>query len=199
MNERVLLSSAARPYPLLDERFSPFDQMTFRFTRGQGIFTMQEHTHFFGLHALAQNTDVPTRLLEFPTMADFEAELRAADYGVVGLTTNVYNLETVAEMCRVARRAAPKARLVVGGYGTRCLADGALDYLRPGRDIDELCTGDGIRFVRRLLGKSERPGSINCRLPLCGSALPWLSPRLPGNSGTILSGLGCTTKCSFCA
>ncbi|MBI4868648.1 MAG: cobalamin B12-binding domain-containing protein [Candidatus Wallbacteria bacterium] len=199
MNQRVLLSSPVRPYPLLDGRFSPFDQMTFRFTRGQDIFTMQEHTHFYGLHVLAQNAGVPVRVLEFPTMADFEDELRSGGYGVVGITTNVVNLETVQEMCRVARRVSPGTRVVVGGYGTRCLADGALKHLRVGKEVDDLCTGDGIRFLRRLLGMGEPPRPISCRLPLCGSALPWLNPRLPGNSGTILSGLGCTTKCSFCA
>ncbi len=198
MTASVLLTSPARPYPLLEGRFSPFDQMGFRFTRGQDIFTMQEHAHFYGLHLMAQNIEAPARVLEFPSLNDLERELKAGDFSILGITTNVFNLQVVAEMCRLARRVSPSTTIVVGGNGTRCLHDEADRTLQQGRDYDHLCLGDGIAALRDLLGESTH-GPVTGRLPLCGSGLPWLSPRLAGNSGIILSGLGCTTRCPFCS
>ncbi|HXE71287.1 MAG TPA: hypothetical protein VNO81_01400 [Candidatus Nitrosotenuis sp.] len=191
---RLLLTSPCRPFPRI-AGFACTDQMAFRLTRGQGLFCLYEHTHYAGLHLIAQNLSEPSVLLENPTMDQLRQELRTG-YQWVGISFKIWHMERLREMCRMIRSEFPATRIVIGGYGAVCAPHILGDPEWRGL-VDEICAGEGIRFMRRLLGEPE-DAEITCCAPRIGSTLPWLNPRAVGTIGIVLSGLGCETRCPFC-
>lgn len=71
---------------------------------------------------IQQNISAPCTVLDFPTRESFQVELAAGDYKIVGISSIVINVGKVREMCRIVRRIAPDAVVVVGGHVT-ALAD----------------------------------------------------------------------------
>ncbi|MEK7705842.1 MAG: hypothetical protein AAB426_12850, partial [Myxococcota bacterium] len=194
MQPRLLLTTTYAPVQrILD--FAATDQMGYRLTRGQELFTPYLHTHASPLHLLAQNVDEPSVLLENPTLDDFGRELEAG-YAYVGINFDPINAERMLEMAAIVRHRSPATKIVVGGYGAICASELAQDP-RWTKVIDYVSQGEGISFLRRVLG-ADPPSTIHCRLPKEGATLTWLSRRPVGTVGIILSGLGCTQRCPFC-
>ncbi len=193
--EAVLFSSPHKPYPLIFG-ISPYDQQGFRFSRGQDIFTLEEHSHFYGLHLIAQNLDCPAVVLEYPTREAFIEEVKKG-YPFVGLTFLPFTMDILLEQCEIVRRYSPKSKIVLGGYGVICIDRALPRGQQLGKIADYVCQGEGVSFMRDLLGmpKKKQPRSL---LPLCGARLPWLWPNSRGIGGYILSGLGCRNGCPFC-
>src|ERR1700691_2392246 len=119
---QILFSTIYDPDPLLG-RWSATDQMAYRLTRGQGIFTLSEHAHSWPLHILAQNLDVESIVLEWPTLEEFEAELARTSYEYVCITFMNRDMNKLPQMCASVRRLCPEAKIVIGGYGVICLPD----------------------------------------------------------------------------
>ncbi|MFL6262986.1 MAG: hypothetical protein ACJ76Y_25075 [Thermoanaerobaculia bacterium] len=190
---RVLFSTVYDPEPLL-ERWAATDQMAYRLTRGQGIFTLEEHAHSWPLHLLAQNVEADSVMLEWPSLEEFEAELSAADWDYVCISFMNRDLDKLPLMSEAVRRLCPRAKIVIGGYGVICLPDA--EAAKRSADHDFICRGEGVHFLRKLLGEPDRP--IQCRLPQSGATLPWLARRSRGTVGAALAALGCTQKCPFC-
>lgn len=191
---RLLFSTVYDPAPLM-ERWAATDQMAYRLTRGQGIFTLNEHAHAWPLHLLAQNVRDPSVVLEWPSLDEFERECASGDYDLVCISFMNRDINKLREMSRVVRRRAPRARIVIGGYGVICVGDDKADA--HAADYDEICRVEGVRFLRGLLG--EDPGqAVSCLLPQSGSRLPWLAKRSRGTVGALLAGLGCIQRCPFC-
>lgn len=192
---RILFSAVYDPEPLLN-RWAATDQMAYRLTRGQGLFTLEEHAHSWPIHILAQNVEADSVLLEWPSFEEFEAELANGEFDFVAITFMNRDVDKLVEMSRAVRRLQPKAKLVVGGYGVICLSDRkAGDQLI---DADYICRSEGVQFMRQLLGQqTDRP--VSCMMPQSGSTLPWLSRRSRGTVGAVLAALGCTKRCPFCA
>jgi hypothetical protein len=194
MDPRILFCSTATPTQRILGHAGT-DQMAYRLTRGQELFVLYQHTHCSPLHLLAQNLSEPSVVLENPTLADFEREL-AHDYAYVALSFDMLNSERLLEMADITRRCSPRSKIVVGGYGAICLPETLQGAAWDGK-FDEVCHGEGIAFMRRLLGEGPAR-EVHGRLPKEGSNVPWLSRRPVGTMGIILSGLGCTQRCPFC-
>jgi haloalkane dehalogenase len=192
---RILFSTVYDPEPLLG-RWAATDQMAYRLTRGQGIFTLEEHAHAWPIHLLAQNIEAVSVLLEWPSFEEFEAELASGEYDYVAISFMNRDIDKLAEMSRAVRSLQPKARIVIGGYGVICLSDRkAGDQVI---DADFVCRSEGVQFMRQLLGEQvDRP--VSCMMPQSGSTLPWIARRSRGTVGAVLAALGCTKRCPFCA
>ena len=191
----ILFSTIFDPDPLLN-RWSATDQMAYRLTRGQGIFTLSEHAHSWPLHFLAQNIDEGSTVLEWPTLEQFDDELRRQRYDYVCISFMNCDLNKLPEMSSIVRRRCPDAKIVIGGYGVICLSDSKSGQFTT--DYDYICRAEGATFMRRLLGQNTA-ATISCHLPQSGSRLPWLAARSRGNVGALLAGLGCIQRCPFCA
>jgi hypothetical protein len=191
---RILFSAIYDPAPLLN-RWAATDQMAYRLTRGQGIFTLNEHAHAWPLHLLAQNVDCESVVLEWPTLEEFEAECASGNYDYVCITFMNRDLNKLRAMSESVRRLSPRSQIVIGGYGVICLPDD--QAARHETDYDHICRGEGVKFLRALLGElPDRP--VSCYLPQSGARLPWLSKRNRGTVGALLAGLGCIQRCPFC-
>jgi len=191
---RILFSSTCKPFELVGG-VPATDNMGMRLTRGQGLFSLYEHTHYNGLHLLAQNVSAGSVVLENPSLDRFRQELREG-YEYVGLSFKPINTERLLEMCAIVRRESPGAKILVGGQGATC-APFIFKDSQAASLADGVCAGEGVAWLRRVLGEPPAAG-LRCRLPKIGAALPWLSPRPLGTIGIALSGLGCTMNCHFC-
>ncbi len=196
--KRVLLSNV-RPdlieggYPA--SLFDPFGE---RFTRSQGVFTMTGHLHAVGTHLIAQNIQSPSVVLEYPTLQDFRDELRKG-YDVIGISFWINHTDGALQMCRVAREASPASTIVLGGHGVLNLEDAVPDEGDRKALFDHVCPGEGVRFMRGLLGEPEDTPVKQGIFPRNGVAPPWFSPNPPGSIASIVAGFGCQMACSFCA
>ena len=196
--KRVLLTNV-RP-DLIQGTYSAslFDPFGERFTRGQGVFTLTGHLHAVGTHLLAQNLAAPSVVLEYPTLDDFRAELKKG-YDLVGISFWINHTDTALAMCRIARQESPQSTIVLGGHGVLNLEDAVPNATERKALFDHACFGDGIRFLRELLGEPldapVNPGVF----PRSGALPPWILPYPPGMIVPILSGYGCPWACSFCA
>jgi len=160
-------------------------------TREQGLFSYRFNHHSFGLQFLAENVQCPVTVLDFPSLDQFVAEIKKG-YDYVGLSFIVPNLKKVQEMVRQIRRHAPATKIVLGGHGI------SVPDLKSLVDHDYLCRGEGVRFLRKLLGEDpDRP----IRHPLAYSSFNRriMGVPLPQTSGILIPGVGCANRCRFCA
>jgi haloalkane dehalogenase len=195
---RVLLSNMCRPYPVMPPHRDGIDQYGQRFTKGQGAYqTAIEYPHSTALHLIAQNLQADTTVLDAPTLEGFRRELRAAPEWL-GLSFPVALADRALEMVRLARAVSPRTRVVLGGPGVACLAQ----HVAPGDELraaaDEVCVGDGVGFMRRLLGEDAgRP--VQQDLPPAGIMRPFGLPLRPAASAfPVVAALGCGAACDFC-
>jgi len=165
-------------------------------TYGQDIFSIPTITHYYGLQLIAQNISKYTRILEDPTKKDFIREIKK-NYDIVGIYFVIPFFSKVVEMCRLVRENAPDSVIILGGPGVQCLSHstGKEDELL--NLVNHVCHGDGIPFVRRLV--NENPDNpVYQNLPL-GGVLPFRCKYLQQSSPIIISALGCSNNCEFCA
>lgn len=196
---KVLLATAHGPYDSVWGE-SLHDLFTARLTRGQGIFSFTSHWHAFGLHLIAENLRAPTTVLEEPTLEDFKAEL-SNGYDVVGFQLMSRHSTRVAAMAEAVKRASPRTRVVLGGFGAAALADDvpndperAAERLRA--SADHVCREDGVAYMRALLG--EPVGPVRQRsMPMAGFSMRGFSRRYM-RVPVVLAALGCPNGCSFC-
>lgn len=191
MGARVLLTSVPRP---LGPRWGDapsvgYDAVGNQFTRAQGVLCPQAFEHHYGLEYIAANLDAPTVSLQFPTEAELVRELAGGDYTHVGISFNVSTAHHMGRVCRWVREHAPKATIVLGGFGAAL----PQDYLL--RHGDVVCRGEGAAFFRELLGEPPRdpPGHH----PLIQSTTRLMGLPL-SRSGMVFGGLGCPAGCDFC-
>lgn len=213
---RVLLTSAALPFPNYGFDEPIFDVNTNRLTKGQGIFTVSGHFHIPPLHTIAQNIETDSVVLELPTMDIFRDELKNNDYDYVGITCNVVHMERIFEMCREARKVAPKTKIILGGYGVQCLGEVFKDDSELHEIADIICHGEGIRFMRKLLGEPLNGREVIESSPSCSGSPLFLKdtpfagnirqamkqkqdPKRRGMLTYLTSGLGCPNLCEFCS
>ena len=111
---RILFSSVFGPYAQDDEfgsrKINPMELYHNQVTREQGPFSLRMFHRSWGILMIQQNISAPTTVLDFPTREAFEAELRANDYDIVGISSIIVNVGKVREMCRMVRRISPEAR-----------------------------------------------------------------------------------------
>jgi radical SAM superfamily enzyme YgiQ (UPF0313 family) len=196
---RILLSSVFGPYARDDEfgsrKINPMELYHNQVTREQGPFSLRMFHRSWGILMIQENVSAPTTVLDFPTREAFEAELRAHDYDVVGISSIIVNVGKVREMCRMVRRISPRSVIVIGGHVT------AIPGIEKMIEADHIVRGDGIAWMRRYLGEDadapirhpEIVSGFDART--MGFSLP---QRRGATAATIIPSVGCPMGCNFC-
>ena len=197
LDKEILLTTPTYPYPTLPANDSLTDATGQRFTKGDDIFTIFSHTHCFANHILAQNVDAATRALEYPRWDDFTNEVDKG-YPVIGISAYPVHLDRVMDMCRYIRRRSPATKILLGSYGGQAFS-AKYDAETQKRYVDHVVHGEGVRFLRELLGeRTDRP-ITQALMPKAGGALPYMGKFAKGNIAFLVSGLGCIGGCDFCS
>jgi hypothetical protein len=186
---KLLLSSVCQPFgPKYGDGFGTSYEGSHQILWAQGIFRTRATTTQWGIDFIAENLEIPTTTLHYPTMAQFVAEIRKG-YDYVGIAFAAPTLHKMIPMARAVREHAPSSKIVLGGYGT------ALgDVLAP--HADHICRGEGAAFMRELLGE---PVDAPILQPVITQTQSLFSIPLPGRVGYVFAGLGCPNGCDFCA
>jgi radical SAM superfamily enzyme YgiQ (UPF0313 family) len=190
---KLLLSSVFGPFAVDDSYGRKENRMELfhnQVTREQGIFSYRFNHHSFGLYLMAENVNVPTTVLDFPSLDEFRRELRKG-YSHVGISFIVPNVEKARKMAEIVREESPGTKIILGGHGVS-IQD--IERLVP---HDHICRGDGVAFLRQLFGENaDKP----VRHPLLHSSFnrKLMGVPLPLSSGVLMPGVGCPNKCRFC-
>jgi len=196
---RVLLTSVFGPYAQDDQfgsrAINPMELYHNQVTRAQGSFSLRMFHRSWGIMMIQENISAPCTVLDFPTREKFEQELTSQHYDIVGISSIIVNVGKVREMCRIARRLAPHAIIVVGGH---VAAIPGLDYVI---DADYIVKGDGISWMRRFLGEDEH-APINHPKIVSGFDVRVMGVKIPSmlseTAATIIPSVGCPMGCNFC-
>jgi hypothetical protein len=197
ITDRILLTTPTFPYPTLPPNESLTDAMGQRFTHGDGMFSLRSHTHCYANHILAQNINRPAILLEYPRWKHFTKEVDKK-YALIGISAFPVHLDTVIKMCLYIREKSPDTQIVLGSYAAQSFAE-KYDKETQKKYVDHVVLGEGVRFLRRLLGEDPENPMQQKLMPKCGGAPFYLAKFPKGNVGFLVSGLGCPGTCDFCS
>ncbi|MFO8057202.1 MAG: cobalamin-dependent protein [bacterium] len=194
MAPRVLLTSVFKPFAVDDmysRRKSIHELCHNQLTRAQGVFSPRTYHNTYGIHAIANNIETPTTVLDFPTLKRFTKELEKG-YDVIGISAIIPNFQKAKKMVEQAREISPRSTVVIGGF---CASVPQIDKLM---EVDHICVGDGISFMRELMGLSpefefKNPDVYADSRELFGVPLFGVS-----QNPHIVVGLGCSYGCDFC-
>ena len=187
---KVLLTSVCRP---LGEKFGDgpsvgYELLFGQVTRAQGLFSPRATHIHFSLEYIAENLEVPTTVLQYPSRRELIRELQKG-YAYVGVSFLLATFHRMKEVVAVIREHSPDSKIVLGGYGT-VLSDEVLAPL-----ADHICREEGVAFMRRLLGEPEI--AMPHGHPLTVSRLRVFG-REASRTGMVFAGLGCPNGCDFC-
>ena len=195
MPPKVLLSSVFKPFAVNDmysRKESILELFHNQLTKTQGIFSLRTSDDSYGIHAIANNLGTPSTVLDFPTQKRFIEEIKKG-YDYVGISSIVQNFQKVKWMVEQTRKISPSAKIIIGGF---CAGIPDLDKIL---DVDYICIGEGISFMRNLLGlpaefEFKNPDVKTDFRELMGVPLFGI-PKAP----QIVIGLGCSYGCDFCS
>jgi haloalkane dehalogenase len=191
MKTKLLLTSVCRPFGGPGEGDSVGAELFHaQVTRAQGPFSLRQVIRVWALDYLAENVQAPTVTLHYPSRRELVRELCSGDYTHVGINFVVATFHKLREMVPLIRQHAPRAKIILGGYGT-VLPD---ELLRPFGDA--ICREEGVRFLRRTLGEPEAGPVRHPHAPIPSVSI--LSYQLPSVVGHVTAGLGCSNGCDFC-
>ncbi len=192
---RILYTMTPKPYRPLVDYAHPFDLFGGRLSAFQGLFTMHSINRPVALHLLAQNTPFPSKVLEFPSAEEVQAEIRKGyEYIAIQVHSNM-EFPTVMEMCRWIRESSPRTQIILGGHGVTCFTEEFLRREEIESLADSVCWGEGVEFIRKLFGTEEPVDPV---LPPMEFFLEMM-PEKVNRAGVLVPGVGCTNRCSFCA
>jgi hypothetical protein len=194
---KLLLTSVFGPYGVDDEygrKENLMEVLHNQVTREQGVFSMRFNQETYGLHLLAENLSIPTVILDFPSQRRFIKEIKKG-YDYIGISFIVQNLKKTTRMAQLIRQYSPRTKIILGGHGT------SLGDIEKRVPCDYVCRGEGIGFLRQLLGEDVkapikhpiRYSSFNRYIlgtPISNKIVP---------EGIIMPGVGCVNGCRFCA
>jgi hypothetical protein len=189
-NRKLLLTSVCRPLgpKYGDGQSVGYELLYGQVTRAQGIFSPRATHIHYSLDYIANNLEIPTVVLHYPSRRELIRELKKG-YDFVGISFIVATFHRAKETVSLIRKYSPDSKIILGGYGT-VLDD---DTLRQYGDY--ICREEGVGFMRRLLGEPEI--SMPYKHPLIESHLKVLSAPI-SKTGLIFAGLGCPNGCDFC-
>lgn len=195
MPPRVLLSSVFKPFAVNDmysRKESILELFHNQLTNAQGIYSPRTFYDSYGIHAIANNLGTPCTVLDFPTQKRFIREIEKG-YDYVGFSSIVQNFQKVKWMVEQTRKISPRSKIIIGGF---CAG---IPDLQKTIDVDYVCVGDGISFMRDLLGLSaefefKNPDISTDFRELLGVPLFGI-PKI----AQIVIGLGCSYGCDFCS
>lgn len=194
MPPRVLLTSVFKPFAvdgIYSRKESKIELYHNQLTKSQGIFSPRIFTDSLGLYLIANNIEVPTTVLDFPTLERFRRELRKG-YDVVGIGAIMPNFQKVKRMVEETREISPRSTIVLGGFCAN------VPDIEKMMDVDHVCVGEGISFMRDLLGLAPE---FEFRHPSMYTSLREIIgiPLSGVNYPMIIVGLGCSYGCDFCS
>ncbi len=187
---KVLLTSVCRPLGPAhgDAPSVGYEVLHGQVTRAQGVFSPRSVNFTYGLDYIAANLDAPAVVLQYPSHRELIRELKKGpDY--VGVSFNLVLFHRMKEVVALVRKHAPRAKIVLGGYGT------VLDDATLAPYGDYFCRGEGVAFFRALLNEPPRPMPYDH--PLVMLSLKVFSMPMD-RTGVIFAGLGCPNGCDFC-
>ena len=188
---KVLFTSVCRPFGGPGEGDSVGAELFHaQVTRAQGIFSFRQVIRCWAIDYLAENIETPSVVLHYPSESELIRELKADSYHFVGINFVVATFHKVRRMVGLIRKHAPRAKIVLGGYGT-VLPD---ELLRP--FADHICREEGSGFMRRLLGEDTARPISHPYAPI--PAIRLYSFQQPNLVGHLTAGLGCPNGCDFC-
>ena len=208
--KRVLLTSVFKPCAVDDaygRKENKPELMHNQLTMHQGIFSHRDQSHSHQLYVLANNLEAPVTVLDWPTLKRYEEELKK-DYDYIGISFIQPNFLKAKKMAELAREISPKSKIIIGGFGTM------IDDIESIMDVDYICRGEGIGFMRKLLGEPEEyrfrhpllptvafMGTMGIPIRFLAAVLGPLVPkhRWRHVGGVIVTGLGCNGGCDFCS
>jgi radical SAM superfamily enzyme YgiQ (UPF0313 family) len=186
----VLLTTVCRPFGQPGDGDSVSAELFHaQITRSQGVFSFRQVIRCWGLDYIGENLEAPCTVLHYPSRRELVRELKSRDYDYIGINFVVSTYHKLIKMVPLIRRHAPRAKIVLGGYGT-VLPD---DMLTP--YSDRICREEGIGFMRRLLGENDHA------LKHPYAPIPSINLyhcMFKAKVAHITGGLGCPNGCDFC-
>lgn len=159
-------------------------------THFQGVYSPRMDFPTYGLHIIAANVPEDVTVLEWPSFKRFEDEVRKG-YDYVGIGSIMPNIQKVKRMVELVREISPRTRIMVGGF---CATIPKLEEMI---DADYVCAGEGVSFVRELLGYSPEYDFVHPDVRvLLVQTLGIPSHRYVP---VIVTSLGCNRGCDFCS
>jgi len=191
-SQRVLLTSVCRPLgPAHGDSVSvSYEVLYGQVTLAQGLFSPRNVALHYGLDYIAANLDTPAVCLHYPSERELVRELETGGYSHVGITFNLPTAHRMRRISELVRRHASGASIVLGGYGAAIPDAELVPY------CDAICRGEGVGFMRAVLGEPAREPPYDHPLSLTDMSL--LGAPL-GKSALLFGGLGCPNGCDFCA
>lgn len=194
---RILLTTVFRPFGVEDKYNKKdddllLDYLASRLTREPGLFPLSSYVPHSSLHLIAANLPCETRVLEYPSVEEFVAELKKG-YDLVGISFMIKGFGKVAKMIALARKHAPASKVALGGFGTALEDADALG-------ADYVCRGEGVAFTRRLLGAPSNSPMVHPKVTadITLKVLQKYKSFGKHTIGLITSGFGCPNACEFC-
>jgi hypothetical protein len=195
MLPRVLLSSVFKPFAVDDiysRKESIIELFHNQLTKVQGIYSPRNSYDSYGIHAIANNLGIPCTVLDFPSQKRFIREIEKG-YNYVGISSIVQNFQKVKWMVEQTRKISPHSKIILGGF---CAG---IPDLQKILNVDYVCVGDGISFMRELLGmpvefEFKNPDVFNDFREVLGMPLFGIA-----KTTHIVVGLGCSYGCDFCS
>jgi len=205
----VLLTSIFKPCGVDDEygRKENISELSHnQLTRHQGIFSLRERYPSLNLHVLAANIEAPATVLDWPTLKRFEKEIKKG-YDYVGIAFIQPNFRKMQKMVELTRELSPKTKIILGWYGTN------IDNIENIVDVDHICRGEGISFMREVLGEPKEyryrhPRVMAYHLGTMGvpaHAIAQLNEffrvelQEKNYVAMLATGVGCNEGCEFCS
>ena len=144
---KLLLTSVMRPIgPAYGDAESVgYELLHAQVTRAQGMFSPRAVHRQFSLDYMAENLENPTVVLHYPSRRELIKELKKG-YEYVGISFIMVTYHRMKELSALVREHSPQSKIVLGGFGT-VLPDEALTPYG-----DHICRGEGVAFMRDLLG-----------------------------------------------
>ena len=192
---RLLLCGVYKPYGVQDdtgEALCTMELLNNQVTREQGIHSPRSSNPSFGLYLLAENLNVPVTVLDFPTWEEFTREIDTGGYSHVGISFIVPNVLKARRMAEYIRKAAPRAKIILGGHGT------AIPGIRELVDCDEVCHGEGVAWLRHYFGEETDRPIVHPVVESAVNGYVYGAPLL-GKAGILIPGVGCQNSCRFCS
>jgi len=195
MPPRVLLSSVFKPFAVDDiysRKKSILELFHNQLTNVQGIYSLRVSYDSYGIHAIANNIGIPCTVLDFPSMKRFIKEIEKG-YDYVGISAIAPNFQKVKWMVERTREISPQSKILIGGF---CAG---IPNLRDVLDVDYVCVGEGISFMRELLGlpahfEFKNPDVFTAFREVLGLPLFGIF-----KTSQVIVGLGCPYGCDFCS
>ncbi|MBN2402303.1 MAG: radical SAM protein [Spirochaetes bacterium] len=193
--KKLLLTGVFKPYGVSDEYGEALCSMELlhnQVTREQGINSPRSNNLSFGLYLIAENIEVPSTVLDFPSWKDFTNEVDKGQYSHIGISFIVPNILKAKRMARYIRQHRPEVKIILGGHGV------AIPDLKNMIDYDEICYGEGVLWLRKYFGENTDKPIIHPAVRTSVRSFVYGAPIMV-KAGTILPGVGCQNSCSFCS